>query len=294
MVEEALLNHALVKIAGTHQSTAQKNSNQLLAWTVRLTLRTRILVLPWAIAAASTTIIVVESLSAKNIILNLFAVGFIVEADNVFGQIFLSDSQKSRANDFVDESKKEVDKDDVNISPLWLCILVILPTIIMVVAVLRMKEFLNIFSSDAHGCGVSFPVFTGIRFVCPLVMVMIAGVKHFFQDKNYSGSKRFISTSNQICQNSFAVYLSFLVDTIAYLEVSRSSDVAGLKAVGIVYGIVCPLSIIIGYVLPCIMESDRFICIGVLLSCVYVIAFISMSTILFLFLLDQGPLTNFM
>jgi hypothetical protein len=278
MVEEALLNHAMAKTVGTHQNRAQENSTQLLAWIIRLTLRMRIFVLPWVIAAASTTIIVVESLSAKNIILNLLAIGFIAEADNVFGLIFLSDSQKSRANDFVDQSKKEVNKDDVNISPLWLCILAILPTVIMVVAVLNMVEFLNLFSyGDVSQCIVSGPVFRGICMTCPLVMVMISGVKHFFQDKNYSVSKRFISTSNQICQNSIPVYLSIILDTIAWLI---TIDVGVDLKVTVYILAFFSFSAIIGHVQSCIMESDRFICIGVLLSFVYVTAFISVSTIL--------------
>jgi hypothetical protein len=284
MVEEELLNHALAKTAGTHQSRAQKNSTQLLAWIVRLTLRLRIFVLPWAIAAASTTIIVVESLSAKNILLNLLAIGFIAEADNVFGQIFLSDSQKSRADDFVDQSKKEVDKDDVNISPLWLRSFAILPTVIMVVAVLNMKEFLIMFSYDARECSVSGAVLRGICIACPLIMVMIAGVKHFFQDKNYSGSKRFISASYQICLNSIVVYLSFLIYFIAYLAIAGSSA-DDLKVYGIVFGIGLLFNVIISYVLSCTMENDQCIFIGALLSCCYVTPFIILALlVLFAFI----------
>jgi hypothetical protein len=238
----------------------------------------RIFVLPWAIVAASTTIIVVESLSAKNILLNLLAIGFIAEADNVFGQIFLSDSQKSQADDFVDQSKKEVDKDDVNISPLWLRVLAILPTVIMVVVVLNMKEFLILFSYNAGECIVSGAVLRGICIACPLVMIMIAGVKHFFQDKNDSRSKRFISASYQMCLNSIAVYLSFLLYLIAFLAIAGSST-EDLTLSGIVFGIGLLFNVIVSFMLSCIMESNRFTCIGVLLSCVYVTPFIVVAVL---------------
>jgi hypothetical protein len=172
-----------------------------------------------------------------------------------------------------------VNNDNVNISPWWLHILAILPTVIMVVAVLNMKKFLNLFSYDVSECRVLFPVVMGICVTCPLVMVMITGVKHFFQDENNIRSKRFISASNQICKNSFAVYLSFLLYIIAWLTINVGDD-----WLGIVYILVFLLFHgIIGYVLSCIMESDRFICIGVLLSCVYVTVFISVSTHILIF-----------
>merc|ERR1712151_462292 len=73
---------------------------------LRLALRMKKFVIPWYICAAGTTIIITESINAKNILLNLIAIIFIAEADNIAYSMLFKGHQV-RTEDFVKSSIEE-------------------------------------------------------------------------------------------------------------------------------------------------------------------------------------------
>jgi hypothetical protein len=282
MVEESLLDHALAKTSRTHHSATRKRDIQALAWVVRLTLRMRKFVLPWSVTAASTTIIVVESLSAKNILLNLLAVAFITEVDNIFGNLFLSDNQKRLAQAFVNKSKGEVDRNEVSIPSMQLRILGIMPAFVMVAAVLRMDQLLHILSSGDDCSEVSIVVGVIFCIFCPLVGVLIESVVHFFTDKNPNKLKRIISATLQICQNTNAILLSMVIYFFA-IRAMFGSNTVELYEIGMIFLV----NITSGFLLSRPMENIIKICIGLLLSGLYLLALFGFFLYVFLDLIQQ-------
>jgi hypothetical protein len=268
MVEERLLDHALTKTTGTHQSATQKSDTQFLSWIVRLTLRIKKFVLPWSVTAAATTVIVVDSLSAKNILLNLLAIAFITEVDNLFNTMFISENQKRLADDFVNQSKKELHENDIKISYLWLRILSVAPVIVMVAAILKMKEFLSIFSGDCNHISTIVALVFSIFF--PFTVVLIESVLQLFTDSDRNKIRTFIKATLQICQNNNAVFLSIVIYYAAQIAVKGKSG-EELKVYGLVFSIGFLVNITFGYLLSREMERGLWICIGATFSALYLV-----------------------
>jgi hypothetical protein len=285
MVEEVLLDHVLVKIAGTDQDISERKGTQFLAWIIRVTLRLRKFVLPWTVAAASATIIVVESLSSKNVLLNLLAVAFVTEADNIVGILFLNEKQKRRTEDFVNQSKEEVDKNDVKIPPNWLRFFAIMPTIIMVVTVLNMKHFLDFFSYSSQDCNISGTVSRVFTIGFPLLVVMTKGVIDIFKDTNPSISKRIVFASIHVSHNVTAIYVSVVVYLISVITMLGATT-TDWRLIGLFFGPSLLVNIIIEMILARSIEKEEWICIGVLLSSLYYVP--SFCLVAYLFIYDQN------
>lgn len=69
---------------------------------IRMSLRIRQVVLPWSIALATIGVLLADSLSTRNILLNFMAVTFLVQADNALTVVLFS----SKQHEFVDKMFK--------------------------------------------------------------------------------------------------------------------------------------------------------------------------------------------
>ena len=63
----------------------------LLVWVIRLTLYTKKYIFPWTVCAATTAILLQDTLSAKNVLLNFMAMSFFLQADDMLALLLLSD-----------------------------------------------------------------------------------------------------------------------------------------------------------------------------------------------------------
>ncbi len=97
-----------------------------------------------SVARTATAIIIVDTLSAKNILLNLLAVGSIIQADNLLGSFCLTIKQKRFIGKLVDQAKQDV---NVRVSFLLSRILGTLPAIMMLVVVLQLENLLEALGS---------------------------------------------------------------------------------------------------------------------------------------------------
>lgn len=72
---------------------------------IRITNRARRLILPFYAAYAGAAIILTDDLSAKNIVLNLLALIFILEADNLIAVLAITENQQEKAENLVEVAK---------------------------------------------------------------------------------------------------------------------------------------------------------------------------------------------
>jgi len=73
---------------------------------IRLSNRIRRFILPWTTAAAGVGIILTGSFAVQNVVLNLMAVIFINESDNLFANLFMSPTGKAMGDELVKMVKK--------------------------------------------------------------------------------------------------------------------------------------------------------------------------------------------
>jgi len=194
ITEEKLFNYALAKenVVGS----------TLLVEIVRFTLRLRKFVLPWVVAGATATLILVSSLSVKNIMLNLLAIGFITEADTMLGKFFTTKTQKDLVNRFVDSAKQD---DDVSfkVSFLWSRILALLPVTMMVVAVTSIKQLISFFENDISCDDVHWVIGYVFFYYIPFLIITVEGVVVLRRNKNkYSNLlQRIFSCMRHVSRN---------------------------------------------------------------------------------------------
>ena len=98
MKEDALLN----VISSSNQSM------QITFHIIRLSLRIRQIVLPWFIGSATVSVLLTNSFSATNVVLNFLAVSFFVEADKMVVRLLLSEEQQSFVDRVIQQETSRV------------------------------------------------------------------------------------------------------------------------------------------------------------------------------------------
>jgi len=199
ITEEKLFDYALEK--------ENVQGNPLVVEIVRYAFRLRKFVLPWVVAAATATLMVVNSMSVKNILLNLLAIGFITEADNLLGKLFTTKTQKDLVNEFLHNVKQDEDI-SFKVSFMWSRFLAILPVMVMTVAVICMRNLILIFERDIACDDVEW--WTGYVFFYYFPFLIITGESAVFFRRNKMKSsnllQRIISCMQRVSRNYNAVF----------------------------------------------------------------------------------------
>lgn len=99
-IEEVLLDNVL-----KHHSKI-KTVRYVSAQIVRVSLRARYFVLPWFTVGATVSVIVSQSPTIRNIVLNFFSIGVITQVDNMFASRFLTYDQHESMNKFIVDAKR--------------------------------------------------------------------------------------------------------------------------------------------------------------------------------------------
>ena len=219
ITEEAILNY------GLHQRTFCRPDslrNPFSAGIVCLSLRTRKFALPWFVAAAAGLITVGETMSSRNILLNVLAIGFITEADNRVGKMFLNKSQTKFINDHI--SKLNVLGQDSFVSkfPLfrscfsgfWSRFLACLPMIAVIIVVLNSQTFMKLiaptfFQSDPCG-DMSWIICYFFFFCCPVVVVFLESIILACQSDRQT-NHWFVPVILNMAENFNAIFLGMFV-----------------------------------------------------------------------------------
>ena len=104
-IEEAELENILLEFS--IQSLPVDKSMPLSVFVIRVTNRTRMNIIPAIEGVTGSSIILSDNLSTNGIMLNLPAVLFIIEADNLFALLFLSPYQQVLGDDLAQEARNE-------------------------------------------------------------------------------------------------------------------------------------------------------------------------------------------
>lgn len=116
---------------------------------LRLSLRLRQIVLPWSISIATIGVLLSDSLSTKNILLNFLAVTFLVEADNMLAKVLFSSKQQ----DFVERvlfDDERIRSKEVSVSCLWPKLSGFVVAILVVVCVYGISALTKIGCKNCH------------------------------------------------------------------------------------------------------------------------------------------------
>merc|ERR1711862_618754 len=100
-IEESLLDNVL------KNNTMVGWFHYIAAQTIRVSLRVRYFGLPWLTLGATITVIVSDAPYVQNMILNLLAIGVVLEIDNIFALLILSPYQQERMQAFVDDAENQ-------------------------------------------------------------------------------------------------------------------------------------------------------------------------------------------
>lgn len=96
-IEEVVLKHSIWKILSNGETVSYA------AKLMYIPLRVRRYILPFSVGASAVAIILADSLSSKNILLNLLAIGFVLETDNMLATLLLPRAYVTQANVLVEE-----------------------------------------------------------------------------------------------------------------------------------------------------------------------------------------------
>jgi len=218
IAEEALLDYKL-KVARIQEGFSRPLSP---VHTLRFALRMRKFVLPWAISIATALIIVTESITAKNILLNLIAVTFIAEADNVLVKFTLSADAEKRIKLVIKDAKQNARNYSGSRQFQWPGALVAAPTLMMVATILNVERISQFFS-PLKGCGANFGALNYMfTEYFPLALVGIENIMAFV--KTDMTSSRFISFALDLCQTLNVIFVSRIFYEFASLVLSFSYE----------------------------------------------------------------------
>jgi len=151
----------------------------LSAFLLRISNRIRIYILPWYAGAAVCSINLSEDLSSKTMVLNLIAVVFVIEADNLLASLFLTKKQTDLATDLIIATKENYhgkdpveqgtggerlrkhghfDTSAVSYSE-WTRILGLIVALVLISATMNMQSLLESLHDNERGCdGITFVV----------------------------------------------------------------------------------------------------------------------------------------
>ena len=141
-----------------------------LVFLLRISNRIREFFIPWVTAAAGASIIIYDAMSAKNIVLNLLAVLFITEADNMLANLFLSPGRQSISNELVETTIRESSKK----CPLWVPkVRAVIVSVVLYIMVLNIENITTIFRPSARCSGVNDTLILTLCFFLPLIDMVV-------------------------------------------------------------------------------------------------------------------------
>ena len=206
MVEEAILVHAVI-----HQK--DKISSPPALGLIRICLHVRRFLLPWLlIRSAIFATFSGTNLDQSDIILDFLSISVIVEADNIMGRFFFSETRNQLADILVREINTEYDDEDKNnvyfrtSSQVWPRILAIIPTMSITIGSIILKS--------ANDCGdrmFRFMTFF-VDFVLPLALALPYWFGCCIQDKsNDSLLEKYIRFLGEGNLNGVAFFVVYTV-----------------------------------------------------------------------------------
>lgn len=206
--EMAILDHAI----------KNRQSLPLLTWLIRTTLYFRRFVLPWAVCGATSSILLAESFSTKDILLNFLAAGFFVETDNLLARAFLNHEQQTLI-------ERELltgicDDEDFSVSFMGSRIFGIVAPVVMVVVTLKIQEIMMLLEGGGD-CGYLFDALSIIFLdLAPIISVTIWALAHL----NKMGWEDLLHSTLELTRGTVAISLVSLVtlfsDRLIYTSVS--------------------------------------------------------------------------
>lgn len=226
MLEEEILNH------GRDRSETAFSPVEI----IRLSLRIRRFTIPWLVARTATSIIIVDPLSAKNILLNLLAIGTIVETDNLLGAFFVT----SRQTRYIDKLVESAQKDpDLRPSFLLSRILGSLPALMVVYVVLQLEPLLEAFGSSLvnnGNCSDIAQLFNQFFIILsPFLVIITHAIGVLFDAKdhghesndlgsNVSIRRRCFNAALELSRNMNAVGVTITVETLGSIGMVKFSQ----------------------------------------------------------------------
>ena len=198
IVEDAILQHTIDSLKG------RKYVPRSLLF-IRISNRIRINMMPWITAAAGASILIYDALSAKNIVLNLLAVLFITEADNMLANLFLSPGRHSLSNELVQETKQ-----DSNFTcPLWVPkSRAIIISSLMYSNVIFVDFFASTFAPQARCDGVNSSLLVTLCLFAPIADIVIQSIWKFARAKN---SSQFLERSQDLMKKFTAFFICIFI-----------------------------------------------------------------------------------
>jgi hypothetical protein len=188
---------------------------------IRISIRMRKFLLPWWVTCAATSILISDDLSVKNILLNLLAVAFVLEADDLFGVLFVTEREKELVEKLVDSAKE-----NGNISiPFWGSrMLAVLPCVMMVLVDLHIVEIVAWFGHYVHGGNCSdISHVIGLLFSIrlPGFTILANGIKQlvtFDKRSDSSAVERISGVMLELSRNMHAWVLSIIFAVVVYFS----------------------------------------------------------------------------
>jgi len=182
---------------------------------LRFALRMRKFILPWAISLAAASIIITEPLTTTNILLNLVAIGFITEADNILVKFTLTVDEKKRIQRFLNDAEQNmVNRSDMR-HFLWPWALVAGPLIMMVFTILRTENVILFFYPSEADCSGFWVLAFMFTVYLPLGLVGIENIVAFV--KSDRTANRFVLSTQDLCRTLNVILISRLLVEFAHL-----------------------------------------------------------------------------
>jgi len=223
-IEEAAVEHMLLDFS--IQSLPADKSMPLSAFVIRITNRIRMYIIPALAGAAGSSIILSGNPSTNGIMLNLLAVLFITEADNLFASLFLSPYQQVLGDDLAQDARNEGNDKYSSwvgtIYPLLISSTMVLLTVEMHDLITVLEKWYN----QNWGCGGNFWVLT--FYIDTMLICGILGVWMITSDerdrkiiRNLLDFSRIVTSTSlyTICMSLF-IFLAKIDDDVLDLLVT--------------------------------------------------------------------------
>ncbi len=243
MTEEAILDYGLMqryerpnRERGEEENPLQENnratSNEQLPDTpgisspaeiIRLSLRIRRFVLPWGVAAAGALITIRDTISSKNLLLNVLAIVFLTEADNQLGKIFATPNTRDMINEYLENLTDSTV--ELRVSSLvlfesrtleqWSRFLSIAPIILMILSVPFATQLVHfiapVYSDDALCANISFFISRFYYFYFPILCVGIEATYRMVTKDKSEANDSFVAIMLDLSRNINGVFFSILL-----------------------------------------------------------------------------------
>jgi len=204
-VEEAVLDY-VIKTHG--------RKNLVSRYILRTSIRIRRHILPWFVAGAASSVILVDGLSSKNILLNLLAVIFITETDNTLAKLFLSPDKLNLADNVVEAAKSSK---IARVSFWGTRMLSVFVSVVMFIVTIKIEKLMNlVLPHNIAKCNwiYNFMLIVFQSLLPFITSVHILTIVHLVYDKE-SGSRKMLKGILHLSRNLVAYYASMLFTGIA-------------------------------------------------------------------------------